>query len=492
MHTRRVTKIGYAKNLNQLLKGAGTLAVIGSDTAWKSKKLTPKGFPRSVKNALVAAAAEIKAGENGASISTLHKDPKRLVAIKVPDSGSRYLGVGRPDVVQKQVAGSGLASSKKKVAIMVLIEDEARLLPTLNAIGRALPLFTRKTSKSKTSRATILAVDSSGEIITIPSSVTQTVDASREAARLVDTPPTEMNPEAMAEDLQAWYADMPNVEIEVFTGQQLIDEGLMGIHSVGRCAINEPRMFVAKYRPENPKGKHLALIGKGITFDTGGLNLKISGFMTNMKCDMGGAAAVSGAFRVLAASGTQRPVSLIVCLAENAIGPDAFKPDDILTMHSGKTVEINNTDAEGRLLLGDGVSYAARILKADVVVDAATLTGAQMIATGVHLAAVMSNDDEIEKTLVAAGRATGDLAHAMPFSPELFKSEFSSLVADMRNSVKNRANAQSSCAAQFVYNHLAGTKVLWGHVDLAGPAFRGDRGTGFGVALLSAFANRLD
>jgi probable aminopeptidase NPEPL1 len=337
-----------------------------------------------------------------------------------------------------------------------------------------------------------MAVDTSGEMITIPKVVVETVEASRHAARLVDTPPTEMNPAAMANEVQELLADIPNVEINVLTGQELVDEGLMGIHSVGRCALEEPRMLVASYTPENAKGKHLALVGKGVTFDTGGLNLKISGFMSNMKCDMGGAAAVSGAFRVLTKTETSRKISLIVCLAENAIGPNAFKPDDILTMHSGKTVEINNTDAEGRLLLGDGVSYAARVLKADIVIDAATLTGAQMIATGVHLAAVVSNDDALEASLVDSGRATGDLAHPLPFSPELFKSEFSSLVADMKNSVKNRANAQSSCAGQFVYNHLAGTKAVWGHVDLAGPAFRGDRGTGFGVALLSDVASRLD
>jgi probable aminopeptidase NPEPL1 len=205
--------------------------------------------------------------------------------------------------------------------------------------------------------------------------------------------------------------------------------------------------------------------------------------METMKSDMGGAAAMLGAFAVLARMKVPGKLSLLLCLAENAIGPQAYKPDDVLTLHSGKTVEINNTDAEGRLLLADGCSYAARVLGADLVLDAATLTGAQGVATGDLHAAVVSNDEAVEAALLAAGRATGDLCWPLPFAPEFYRSEFQSPIADMRNSVKNRNNAQASCAGEFVHWHLDGTNARWAHVDLAFPAFRGDRGTGFGVAL---------
>ena len=235
----------------------------------------------------------------------------------------------------------------------------------------------------------------------------------------------------------------------------------------------------------------MALVGKGVTFDTGGLHLKGRGSMEGMKCDMGGAAAVFGAFRVLADSGVPMQVSLLLCLAENAIGPASYKPDDILTLHSGKTVEINNTDAEGRLLLADGLSWAARSLGATVLFNAATLTGAQLVATGANHAAVVSNDADLEELLVEAGRASGDLVHPLPFAPEFYQAEFKSPVADMRNSVKNRANAQSSCAAQFLWSHIDDTDVRWGHVDLAGPAWQGDRGTGYGVSLLTEAVRRL-
>jgi probable aminopeptidase NPEPL1 len=223
-----------------------------------------------------------------------------------------------------------------------------------------------------------------------------------------------------------------------------------------------------------------------------------------MKSDMGGAAAVLGAFRVLAAEVSSRPsgpeglpirLSLVLCIAENAMDAKSYKPDDILRMHSGKTVEINNTDAEGRLLLGDGCSWAARELGADVIIDAATLTGAQLIATGLVHAAVMSNDDGLERTAIAAGRDSGDLVHPLPFAPELYLHEFRSPVADLRNSVANRNNAQSSCAAQFVYAHIADAPHAatrrWCHIDLAGPAFPKERASGYGVALIAEMVRRL-
>jgi probable aminopeptidase NPEPL1 len=310
----------------------------------------------------------------------------------------------------------------------------------------------------------------------------------RDAARLVDTPPTELDPTELAREAKAALRPLRGVRVREIAGDQLLRHGLGGIHAVGRCARAAPRLLLAQCG--SPRGAHVALVGKGVTYDTGGLHVKARGTMETMKSDMGGAAALLGAFAVLA----RRPpcrLSLVLCVAENAIGPAAYKPDDVLTLHSGKTVEINNTDAEGRLLLADGCSFAARELGASTVLDAATLTGAQGIATGDLHAAVVSDDDAVERALVDAGRATGDLCWPLPFAPEFHRSEFASPIADMRNSVKNRNNAQSSCAAGFVQWHLDGTGVRWGHVDLAFPAFRGDRGTGFGVALFVDAVRRL-
>jgi len=295
----------------------------------------------------------------------------------------------------------------------------------------------------------------------------------------------------MAKEARALLRGLEGVTVRELRGKALVDAGLGGIHGVGRAARSEPRMLVASWNPGRKRSRHVALVGKGVTYDTGGLNLKVGGSMPGMKCDMGGAAAVLGAFRALVQGGCKQRLSLVLCLAENAIGPLSVKPDDVLTMHSGKTVEINNTDAEGRLLLADGVSWAARKLGADLVVDAATLTGAQLVSTGLLHAGLVCNGAEVEAAMVRAGLASGDLVHPLPFLPAFHKLEFKSAVADMRNSVKNRMNAQSSCAAQFVHWHLEGTGVDWAHVDLAGPAYIEDRGTGFGVALLEEFVQAL-
>jgi probable aminopeptidase NPEPL1 len=174
----------------------------------------------------------------------------------------------------------------------------------------------------------------------------------------------------------------------------------------------------------------------------------------------------------------------VLCLAENAVGPDSVRPDDVLTLYSGKTVEVNNTDAEGRLVLGDGVAWAVRRLDPSVIVDMATLTGAQMTATGRRHAAIICNDADLERRTLEAGRLSGDLAHPLPHCPEFFRKEFKSKIADMKNSVADRANAQSSCAAQFVHNHVAPWTGPWLHVDIAGPASSMERATGYGVALL--------
>ena len=164
----------------------------------------------------------------------------------------------------------------------------------------------------------------------------------------------------------------------------------------------------------------------------------------------------------------QKNVHCILCVAENAIGPTAFRNDDILTMYSGKTVEVNNSDAEGRLVLGDGVAHATKhISNLDLVIDMATLTGAQLIATGKRHAGVLANTDALEKRATAAGLHSGDLCFPLLYYPELME-EFKSDVADMKNSVKDRGNAQTSCAGHFIESHVdASYEGGWLHIDMA-------------------------
>ncbi|MEO6595583.1 MAG: leucyl aminopeptidase family protein, partial [Planctomycetota bacterium] len=406
----------------------------------------------------------------------------RLSVGALADTTSRHATPSRAEAIRKVTAGAGLAADSKN-AVLLVLDDAAHVLAAVNAIGRALPTFTQKSAAKRGGSVHILCALQNGTLLPVDKVTRAVVEHARHTAHLVDTPPTELDPAAFASAAKKVLKPLRSITVRELIGPALLRAKLGGIHAVGRCARSQPRLVVATIAGSR-RGPHIALVGKGVTYDTGGLHLKARGNMETMKSDMGGAAAVLAAFAVLAQQRLPGRLSLLLCLAENAIGPAAYKPDDILTMHSGKTVEINNTDAEGRLLLADGCSYAARVLGADVVIDAATLTGAQGVATGNLHAAVVSNDEALEQALLAAGRSSGDLCWPLPFAPEFYRSEFHSPIADMRNSVKNRSNAQASCAAEFVHWHLEGTKARWAHIDLASPAFRSDRATGFGVALL--------
>jgi probable aminopeptidase NPEPL1 len=479
-----VSAIGFATSTKTLLKGAKTVAVIGSASAFDKRRF-PKLLGKKFDALAVELAKTVDAGDMGGAATTLSGGEPGLLAVGVlPDTVSRYNAPSRGECVRKVIGALKLA--KGKLAVVLILDDPAHLLPQAIALGRCFPLYSAKSGEQKPRKIVLLPVDRAGKPIKPPSTAAFDIEVVRECAELVDTPPSELDPEHFAARARAALEGL-DVEIEEIVGDDLGKRGLGGIAAVGRAATSAPRMLIAHYIPtyKAEHTRHVALVGKGVTYDTGGLHIKPRGSMETMKCDMGGAAAMLGAFRMLVHARCRHRLSLVLCMAENAIGPSAYKPDDVLTMHSGKTVEINNTDAEGRLLLADGVSWAARELGADTILDAATLTGAQMISTGLVHAAVVSNDAELEQALVAAGYRSGDLVHPLPFAPELYKPEFTSQVADMCNSVRNRNNAQSSCAAQFVFNHLAGTEVRWGHVDLAGPAFRKERATGFGAALLA-------
>lgn len=231
---------------------------------------------------------------------------------------------------------------------------------------------------------------------------------------------------------------------------------------MGKASEHLPALVILSHQgkgkggpgPHTTDASSICLVGKGIVYDTGGLSIKDKLGMPGMKCDMGGSAAVLGAFRALVQSNTDANIHALLCIAENSVGPLATRPDDIHVLYSGKTVEINNTDAEGRLVLSDGCNYAYRHLNASVIIDIATLTGAQPISTGQRHAALYCNDESLEEVVLSAGKVSGDLTFPLPYCPEFFKKEFASTVADMKNSVKNRSNAQSACAGQFIGNHI--------------------------------------
>jgi probable aminopeptidase NPEPL1 len=478
-----VSQLDFAASPAQALDAKETLLLLAPEAAFKAGWIAAT-FPKAAwLPAVLKAARETEAGARGTSVSTLHPagQPGRIVLGVLPDRVSRHNAPSRADFAAALAAGAGLAS--KPSAVVACVEDPAHLLPLAAAVARSLPLFSRATGKKeKAGAVAFAAADPDGAVVTLADADRAVVEGVRWAAELVDTPTSELHTDGFEKRVRAAAQGLKNVKITVIAGEKLLAQGLGGIHGVGRAAIVPPRLLLLEYKPSKPRLK-VGVIGKGIVYDTGGLSLKPTAGMSGMKADMGGAAAAVAATLALARAGERIHVVCAAALAENAIGPDAYRNDDILTLHSGKTVEINNTDAEGRLLLADALSYVARKHKPAMVMNMATLTGAQLVATGVRHAAVVSNRAGLEGLALEVGRASGDLTWPLPFAPELFQDEFKSKVADMKNSVANRMNAQSSCAAQFVYSHIQDLDIPWLHVDLAGPAFRDERATGFGVAL---------
>jgi probable aminopeptidase NPEPL1 len=473
---------------------------------------------REIVNAFVANAKKDKAQSTviATGVRVCEKTKKTIVreiAIGVlPQQVSRHndkSGSHGLQDIAKACCGDG-----KTRRLVLVSEEEEEYLSLVCALTRAFPVFSMKSKASakddkeaKESPAEPMVVSLSGASASTIKKAIAISEAVELACRMVDTPPTSMDPQGMIDEAMASAKRVEGVKTQVWRDKELRSNGMGCIAAVGQSASTdgrEPALVRLSFVPKgvNASDRPIAFVGKGISFDTGGLSLKVGGSMPGMKADMGGSAAMLGAFEALAKCSTEgtitlkQPLELLMCIAENAIGSGAIRNDDVITSYAGKTVELNNTDAEGRLVLADGVAYASKTLNATHLIDMATLTGAQMIATGSKFSGIVSNDDDFEALAVKCGKKSGDLAHPLPFAPEFFCSEFESKVADMKNSVKNRANAQSSCAAQFIYNHIdddwkeKGGK--WLHVDMAGPSTHdGGRGTGYGVGLLVSLVEEL-
>ncbi|XP_027058695.1 probable aminopeptidase NPEPL1 [Pocillopora damicornis] len=410
----------------------------------------------------------------------------QVVIGALPNTASRHNSSASPHFLNKLVC-SHLPGGD---ACIVVVCERHDAFASACAISRAFPTYSRKTSKaakllSRTVTVEFILVGNNDSPISSEDAACMNVvaDSIRLSARLVDMPCGDLHTTAFVQEITKVGEELGIVPV-VIKGEELDQKGFGGLYGVGKAAVNPPALVVLSHTPMSAT-RTIAWCGKGIVYDTGGLCIKAKTSMLGMKRDCGGAAGILGAFRAAVKQGFTENLHAVFCMAENAVGPDATRPDDILTLYSGKTVEVNNTDAEGRLVLGDGVAYAKKDLHADVVLDMATLTGAQGIATGRYHASLLTNKEVWEPACAAAGRASGDLVFPIPYCPELHFSEFSSALADMKNSVQNRDNAQVSCAGLFIGSHLGfDFPGSWLHIDMAAPAHMGERATGYGVALL--------
>ncbi len=401
--------------------------------------------------------------------------PGTTVLLPAP-AGRRVIvtGLGDIDVSPEQVrraAGGALrvaAGLPGSQSLTVAVSFDAVGPQVIQGVteGAILGAYTFRADGSKPGVGTINVVSSSHKAearhavdagVCVAKAVCQARDWVNEA-------PNVLYPESFATALKD-YGKAHRLAVEVWDDKALERDGFGGILAVGGGSARKPRLVKATYAPRGAK-RHLALVGKGITFDSGGLSLKSHENMANMKDDMSGAASVMTAAAAIADLGLKVKVTAYGCLAENLPSGSAFRPDDVLTMYNKLTVENANSDAEGRLVLADGLALAAEE-KPDVVVDVATLTGACVTALGERVAGLMSRDDATVDRVLDAAETAGELFWQLPI-PEETRGKLDSAVADLKSSADRAGGALT--AAAFLADFVPET-VPWAHLDIAGPAF---------------------
>ncbi len=411
--------------------------------------------------------------------------------------------------VLREAAAAALRTvrGKKTVALALPTPDA----PSVSAVAdgawagtyvydKAAPLGAARRGRGATTtpsagpKVTVVSGSGQGKAVKDAVSRAATLGAARDWARdLVNTPPNLLFPQSFAEAVKKRTSDSAaKISVSVLDEKALAKGGFGGIVGVGQGSVNPPRIVTMSYAPSGAKAS-VALVGKGITFDSGGLNIKPSTGMVTMKCDMAGAAAVAAAVLAAAELGVPVAVTGYLCLAENMPSGTAQRPSDVVVMRDGTSVEILDTDAEGRMVLGDGICLASEKTP-DWIVDIATLTGAQQVALGNDIAGVMANDDAFRSTVVAAAESAGEGAWPMPL-PAALRAKLDTPTADIAH--KGDRDGGMLTAGLFL-QEFVGEGIPWAHVDIAGPAFnsaapRGRTpkgGTGFGVSTLVSLIER--
>jgi leucyl aminopeptidase len=424
---------------------------------------------------------------------------------RLPVARLTLVGLGKADAFTPEIARRAAGAAAKtfdraqptQVTIALLGEGRAPAGDLARAIVEGVLLATyrfdqyRSTPRPPLSvqRVTILAPE--GTQVEGDIAVGAALAAATNFARdLGNEPPNVLTPAELARRSES-MAGAAGLTVEIFDPVEMTRRGMGGMLAVGQGSENPPRMIIVHYRGDSTGSKPtLGLIGKGITFDTGGISLKPGADMHLMKTDMGGAAAMLGAMHAIGALRPALNVTAIVASAENMPDGKAFRPGDILRAMNGKTIEVQNTDAEGRLVLADALSYAVELGLAPIV-DAATLTGACSVALGPHYAGLFANSDAVRDQVLAAARAAGERIWPLPLDPE-YRSLLDSSCADMRNVGGREGGA--IIAAVFLQEFVANQP--WAHLDIAPTAFADNEGpylakglaTGFPVRTLAQLA----
>ena len=293
-------------------------------------------------------------------------------------------------------------------------------------------------------------------------------DATNFTRDIVNTTPDDCYPKIMA-NIAEVMAENTSLKCKILKPKKLRKEKMEALLAVARASRHKPRVIHLTHKPKNPKCV-VTLVGKGLTYDSGGLSLKPADFMVTMKADKSGGSAVMGILKAVAELDLPIEVHGFVGAVENMIGGNAYKPDDVLVAKNGKTIEIRNTDAEGRLVLADTLCYAQQEVNADYLFDFATLTGACVVGVGHYTSGIMGNSDEMKSLVIKEAKSAGELATALDFNPYL-KKTIKSEIADVCN-VSNTRYGGAITAGQFLSEFIdEDHKDKWAHIDIAGPAF---------------------
>jgi len=440
-------------------------------------------------------------GERGEAL-LLHLDGGRLVAA----------GLGKRDAVDEdalRTAGAVTAQTLSRVggtlcwlldeSLPVPLPEQAAALVEGTILGGYTPgrWKTQDEHPPLAPERIVIGHAGSPELRAAVDRAALLAERTNRARDLANMPPNELNPETLAGHAAALAGEHEHLTAEALGPAEIEALGMGALAAVGRGSANPPRLVVLRYEPPQPTSAELVLglVGKSITFDTGGISIKPAGGMEAMKGDMAGGAGTLHGIGAIAALGLPVRAVAVLAAAENMPGGDAFRPGDILRAANGKTIEIINTDAEGRLVLADALWYARRE-GATHVLDLATLTGAMELALGDLYAGFFANDDAWRDRIVAAGARSGDLVWPFPLHPR-YRRYIDSAFADMKNGSTLRQGSPA-LAAEFL-REFAG-EGPWAHVDMAGPGFldrsRGDYyrvpgGTGYGVRLIAELASSL-
>ncbi|RNL81762.1 leucyl aminopeptidase [Halostreptopolyspora alba] len=370
-----------------------------------------------------------------------------------------------------RAAGAALRARGERARVALALPGESAEQVEAVALGALLGDYSfdryRTDEDSAKGAAEQLLVVSSAAGASQAAGRAEALAASVNLARdLVNTPPADLVPADLAAAAEEVARQSDALRIETLDEQALVDGGYGGIVGVGQGSANPPRLVRLSYGHPDAT-RTIAFVGKGITFDSGGLSLKPAGSMDWMKSDMGGAAAVLGAMRAIAELRPEVNVVSYLAIAENMPSGTAQRPSDVLTMYGGTTVEVMNTDAEGRLVMADAIVRAHED-EPELIVDVATLTGAQLVALGTRVFGVMANDDATREEVVTAATAAGESSWPMPLPEELRKG-LDSTVADIANVAGERWGGMLS-AGLFLKEFVA-DDMAWAHLDIAGPSF---------------------